>query len=214
MDDDKIASPGDHTPSTHETPAGHARWEDRLVGCGSESEGSCEAVLSQSPPRLPWHPDLHDANFHVQLLAIPGKSPFAPVHSACFMLDLATRCNISVLAVAFGASYFQRVMEATYNKNVGRFLCGRGIQNGQGYLCGHAASEEDVQLLAVYAACVSLAAKNFDCGYFRPARQLYEMLRYVLSAPPPKSHPLELETRCMLLLEWRLGPRLLPLLPN
>lgn len=205
----------DRTPVPHPTPASHAGWEDRLVCWDSESEsqGSCDGPSpspSPSPPRLlPWHPDLHDANVHARLLAVPGERPYAPVHAACFMLDLATRCNISVMSVAFGASYFQRVMEVSPNENYGRFLCGRGIQNGPGYLCGHAATEADAQLLAVYAACVSLAAKNFDCGNFRPARQLQEMLRYILNAPTAKCDAMNLEMRCLLLLQYRLGPRLL-----
>jgi hypothetical protein len=210
-----VTSPCDRTPAPHETPASHARRQDRLVGWDSgESQGSCDEgpppSLPASPPRLPWHPDLHDANFHACLLGIPGRRPYAPVHPACFMLDLATRCNISVMAVAFGASYFQRVMEVSPNESYGRFMCGgRGIQNGPGLLCGHAATEADAQLLAVYAACVSLAAKNFDCCNFRPARQLPEMLRYILNVPTAKRDALDLEMRCMLLLDYRLGPRLL-----
>lgn len=206
-----VASPRDPTPAKYDTPANCVRWEeDRIVCCASES-GSCEAQQPALPSlqRLPWHPDLYDANVHVQLLAIPGKRPFASVHPSCFMLDLATRCNISVMAVAFGASYFQRVMEVSPHANYGRFLCGRGIQNGPEYVCGHAATDADAQLLAVYAACVSLAAKNFDCCNFRPARQLAEMLRYIFNARTAKRDVIELELRCMLLLDWRLGPRLL-----
>ena len=215
MDCTAAASPRDPTPSKYETPAKCLRSEEGRIVCWVSESRSCEArqqhalLALPSPRRLPWHPDLYDANVSVRMLAIPGERPFASVHPSCFMLDLATRCNISVMSVAFGASYFQRVMEVSPHANYGRFLCGRGIQNGPEYVCGHAATDADAQLLAVYAACVSLAAKNFDCCNFRPARQLAEMLRYIFHARTAKRDVIDLELRCMLLLDWRLGPMLL-----
>ena len=188
------ASPRDHTPSNHETPA---------AAC---TDARRPQHLHLHQPH--WPPYLHDANFQVHLLGIRGERPFLPVHPACFMLDLATRCYASPLAVAFGASYFQRVMEETGNPRVARFFGGAGDDGAPTFMCAHAATALDVELLLTYAACVSLATKNFDGQYSHPPLQLTRMLEYILDKQIHKTLGLQFEQRCLVILDHRLGPRL------
>lgn len=183
--------------------------QDSQDGPDSHTPSNQDARLRRLRPQQPqWPPYLHDANFQVHLLGVRGERPFLPVHPACFMLDLGTRCNASPVAVAFGASYFQRVMEATGNAQVHRFFGGAGEGGAPAFMCSHAATAADVELLLSYAACVSLASKNFDGQYSHPPRQLSRMLEYILNKPTSQTLGLDLEKRCLLILDHRLGPRL------
>ena len=59
-------------------------------------------------------------------------------------------------------------------------------------------------LISVHLACVYLAAKNAE---YVPYRKLLQtMLSHVHGRPIPAAQAEELELKCLISLEWRLGP--------
>lgn len=56
--------------------------------------------------------ELANANQSIALQGLPDDIPFAPVHPECALLPMATHCGIPPIAVALGASYFQRLIVA------------------------------------------------------------------------------------------------------
>lgn len=56
--------------------------------------------------------ELANANYSIAMQGLPDDIPFAPVHPECALLPMATHCSIPPIAVALGASYFQRLTVA------------------------------------------------------------------------------------------------------
>jgi hypothetical protein len=56
--------------------------------------------------------ELATANHSIARQGLPDDIPFAPVHPECALLPMATHCGIPPIAVALGASYFQRLTVA------------------------------------------------------------------------------------------------------
>ncbi len=153
--------------------------------------------------------NVEQANGVVGGLVLPGNVTYVPVHLSDPMLAVFGYLDIDAIAVALGASYFQRLLKKKPSMMLGAQQCGWFVEaedeagNMQTFMRS-AYSEQHTGLMVIYAVCCYIAAKLADRISYK--RQLSALLFALLDSPVPESVAVDLEARVLAKLEWHLGP--------
>lgn len=150
------------------------------------------------------------ANQSIATCKLPGKSLFIPVHPSCPMLPIFDYCDIDPIAVALGASYFQRLLDKkptmmSAARDAGWFV--DAVDEMTGAIQTHMRavySSSHTGLVVIYATCIYIAAKFADRIKYK--RLLSALLFSMLDSYVSEETAVDLEARCLSKLEWRLGP--------
>ena len=108
------------------------------------------------------------ANTNIASCDLPGRNAFIPVHSSCPMLPIFDYCDIDAVAVALGASYFQRLLEKKPDMKAAAIESGwfvQTINESTGVIQTQMRavySKSHTGLLVIYATCIYIAAKFAD----------------------------------------------------
>jgi hypothetical protein len=108
------------------------------------------------------------ANNSIASCDLPGRNDFIPVHSTCPMLPIFDYCDIDAIAVALGASYFQRLLEKKPDMKSAAHESGwfvQTINESTGVVQTQMRavySKSHTGLLVIYATCIYIAAKFAD----------------------------------------------------
>jgi hypothetical protein len=152
---------------------------------------------------------IEQANGVVGSLVLPGDGTYVPVHPSDPMLGVFGYLDIDAIAIALGASYFQRLLKKKPSMMDGARLCGwfveaeDGAGNMQTFMRS-VYSEQHTGLMVIYAVCCYVAAKLADRISYK--RQLSALLFALLDSPVPESVAIDLEARVLAKLDWHLGP--------
>jgi hypothetical protein len=153
--------------------------------------------------------NVEQANSAVGGLGLPGNVMYVPVHSSDPMLAVFGYLDIDAIAIALGASYFQRLLKKKPSMMDGAQQCGWFVEaedeagNMQTFMRA-VYSEQHTGLMVIYAVCCYIAAKLADRISYK--RQLSALLFALLDSPVPESVAVDLEARVLSKLEWHLGP--------
>ena len=144
----------------------------------------------------------------------PSQAPCSPlrtspVHPSDPLLAVFGYLGIDAIAIALGASYFQRLLEKKPSMMVGAVGCGWFVQavDNDGRVqtfMRSVYSEQHTGLMVIYAVCCYIAAKLADRISYK--RQLSALLYALLDSPVSEAIAIDLEARVLAKLDWRLGP--------
>lgn len=152
---------------------------------------------------------IEQANRAVGGLVLPGVVTYVPVHPSDPMLAVFGYLDIDAIAIAMGASYFQRLLKKKPSMMDGAQQCGWFVQaeDEAGNLRTFMRSvygEQHTGLMVIYAVCCYIAAKLVDRISYK--RQLSALLFALLDNPVEERVAVDLEARVLAKLEWQLGP--------
>ena len=151
------------------------------------------------------------ANEKISACELPGNQKFVPVHSSCPMLPIFDYCDIDLIAVSLGASYFQRLLNKKPSmmnaaREAGWFVEVMDDMTGAVQTQMRAVySPSHTGLVVIYATCIYIAAKFADRIKYK--RLLSALLFSMLDSYVSEETAVDLEAKCLSKLEWRLGLR-------
>ena len=151
------------------------------------------------------------ANEKISVCELPGNQNFVPVHSSCPMLPIFDYCDIDLIAVSLGASYFQRLLNKKPSmmsaaREAGWFVEVVDDMTGAVQTQMRAVySPSHTGLVVIYATCIYIAAKFADRIKYK--RLLSALLFSMLDSYVSEETAVDLEAKCLSKLEWRLGLR-------
>jgi hypothetical protein len=149
------------------------------------------------------------ANEAIGGMVLPGNVVYVPVHVSDPMLAVFGYLDIDAIAIALGASYFQRLLRKKPSMMEGAMACGWFVEavDGEGNVrtfMRSVYSEHHTGLMVIYAVCCYIAAKLADRISYK--RQLSALLFALLDSPVAESVAIDLEARVLAKLDWQLGP--------
>ena len=153
--------------------------------------------------------DMERANDAIARTIIPDIAEFVPVHPSDPLLAVFGYLGVNAIAIALGASYFQRLLKKKQSMMNGACECGWFVQadDGRGNVktfMRSVYSEHHTGLMVIYAVCCYVAAKLADRIAYK--RQLSALLYALLDSPVAEAVAVDLEARVVAKLDWRLGP--------
>jgi hypothetical protein len=153
--------------------------------------------------------DMARANEAVSKMQLPGGVAYVPVHPSDPLLEIMAYLDVDAIAIALGASYFQRLLEKKPSMMAGARECGWFVEvdDGKGQqmtMMRSVFSENHTGLMVIYAVVVYIAAKYADRIKYK--RLLSALLYSLLDSYVSEETACELEARCLSKLDWRLGP--------
>lgn len=155
--------------------------------------------------------DISVANLTIAESEFQGNLSFIPVHQSCPMLPIFDYCDIDLIAVSLGASYFQRLLNKKPSmmkaaKDAGWFVKVVDDMTGEVQTQMRAVySSSHTGLVVIYATCIYIAAKFSDRIKYK--RLLSALLFSMLDSYVSEETAVDLEAKCLSKLEWRLGLR-------
>jgi hypothetical protein len=153
--------------------------------------------------------DLNRANDAISETRLPGGAAFVPVHPSDPLLEIFSYLDVDAIAVALGASYFQRLLEKKTSMMRATQECGWFVEvekepGSKVTMMRSVYMPERTGLMVIYATCVYIAAKFADRIKYK--RLLSAILYSILDSYVSEETACDLEVRCLAKLEWRLGP--------
>ena len=151
--------------------------------------------------------DMARANAAIASTVLPVA--YIPVHPSDPLLAVFGYLGIDAIAIALGASYFQRLLEKKPSMMEGAVGSGWFVQavDNDGRVqtfMRSVYSEQHTGLMVIYAVCCYIAAKLADRISYK--RQLSALLYALLDSPVSEATAIDLEARVLAKLDWRLGP--------